>query len=115
VNIKIFRRAAVEAAVGLSRSTIYAMMAAGEFPRVASRHCSGLERVQYPMPVKKPGLLLLVFTQVNPTVQYLKPQAVISSNALGSIGSVTHRRRVQLSAARFATGSAAIDFKSMQS
>lgn len=30
---KIFRRPAVEAATGLSRSSIYALMAAGKFPR----------------------------------------------------------------------------------
>lgn len=30
---KMLRRPAVEEAVGLGRSTIYAMMAAGEFPR----------------------------------------------------------------------------------
>ena len=33
VNALVLRRPAVEAMTGLSRSTIYAMMAEGEFPR----------------------------------------------------------------------------------
>src|SRR6056300_1762092 len=80
-------------------------------PFVASKHISGLPLVQYPRPVKKPILFLFVFAQVNPTVLYLNPHALITSNALSNRGSTTHINNTESSFAILLIGKLHISFK----
>lgn len=61
-------------------------------PFVAIRHTSALDRVYQPMPIKLPPFLFF-FTQLNPKVLYVKPHALITSNAFSNCGNVTHRNK----------------------
>ena len=62
-------------------------------PLVASQQSSVLDRVQKPMPVKKPSDLILVFAQQNALVLYVKPHSSITRKAYFNVGDVDQRTR----------------------
>jgi len=65
-------------------------------PFIPNRHNSAFALVKFPKPVNSPNPLSFIFTHTKAQVEYLNPQAFITSRASGKQGKVAHKNKAQL-------------------